>query len=342
MSEVNLDAALVERGGGMNNDENWRGVLRSKGCFRVAADHRVAYRGAQAGGVSDVKPAGMWWAAVPREHWGNGSCRARRSRWRDGLARKRLMKNDCNRVDFRAFAIGTTALAVLLHVGCAGSRKPATAHRSGGDGYDRRAMDHHFTSPEAFASKWDSPARDRWQKPGEIVASLGVRQGATVADLGAGTGYLIEFLRAAVGPDGRVLALDVEPAMIEFLQERKSNAGWDNVEVRRSAHDDPSLGSASVDAVVTLNTWHHVTGRTAFARRIHAGLTDGGRFVVVDFITEPTAGQGPPIEMRLAPEVVVAELEAAAFSAAVVEETLPRHYIVVATRGSRADPTSEP
>ena len=54
----------------LNDDANWQGVLRSKGFFWVAADHRVAYEWAQAGGVSNVHPAGMWWAAIPREHWG--------------------------------------------------------------------------------------------------------------------------------------------------------------------------------------------------------------------------------------------------------------------------------
>ncbi|MEL7061549.1 MAG: GTP-binding protein, partial [Acidobacteriota bacterium] len=52
-----------------HDKENWRGVLRSKGFFWVAADHRVAYEWAQAGGVSDVNPAGMWWAALPRHRW---------------------------------------------------------------------------------------------------------------------------------------------------------------------------------------------------------------------------------------------------------------------------------
>lgn len=54
-----------------HTDENWHGVLRSKGLFWVAADHRVAYDWSQAGGVSSVNPIGMWWAAVPREHWGH-------------------------------------------------------------------------------------------------------------------------------------------------------------------------------------------------------------------------------------------------------------------------------
>ena len=46
-------------------------MLRSKGFFWVAADHRIAYEWAQAGGISSVNPGGMWWAAVPREHWGH-------------------------------------------------------------------------------------------------------------------------------------------------------------------------------------------------------------------------------------------------------------------------------
>ncbi len=52
-----------------HDEANWRGILRSKGFFWVAADHRVAYEWAQAGGVGNVNPTGMWWAAVPRDHW---------------------------------------------------------------------------------------------------------------------------------------------------------------------------------------------------------------------------------------------------------------------------------
>ena len=51
--------------------ENFAGVLRSKGFFWVAAEHEIAYEWAQAGGISNVSPSGMWWAAVPREHWGH-------------------------------------------------------------------------------------------------------------------------------------------------------------------------------------------------------------------------------------------------------------------------------
>ncbi len=55
----------------LHESSNWHGILRSKGFFWVAADHRVAYEWAQAGRVSTVNPMGMWWAAVPKEHWGH-------------------------------------------------------------------------------------------------------------------------------------------------------------------------------------------------------------------------------------------------------------------------------
>ena len=53
----------------INDPENWKGILRSKGFFWVAADHRIAYEWAQAGGVSSVDATGMWWAAMPRHYW---------------------------------------------------------------------------------------------------------------------------------------------------------------------------------------------------------------------------------------------------------------------------------
>ena len=54
-----------------HDQDNWRSVLRSKGFFWVEADPRVAYEWAQAGGISNLSPAGMWWAAVPRDRWGH-------------------------------------------------------------------------------------------------------------------------------------------------------------------------------------------------------------------------------------------------------------------------------
>jgi G3E family GTPase len=64
----------------VHDPEMWRGVLRSKGFFWVAADHRVAYEWGQAGGVSNVSPAGMWWAALPESKWPADFAKSRQSK----------------------------------------------------------------------------------------------------------------------------------------------------------------------------------------------------------------------------------------------------------------------
>jgi SAM-dependent methyltransferase len=193
--------------------------------------------------------------------------------------------------------------------------------------------EHRFADPARFVEAWNAPERDAWQKPEEIVAALRLEPSATVVDLGAGTGYLVPKLARAVGPSGTVLAADVEPAMLEFLANAAEKEGWTNVRTHALSPDDPELEPGSVDAIVALNVWHHIGDREAYARKLRAALRPGGVFVVVDFLKEETEGFGPPLHMRLTAEEVKRELEAGGLSAEIVDETLPRHYIV---RGAAA------
>lgn len=155
-----------------------------------------------------------------------------------------------------------------------------------------------------------------------------IAPGATVMDLGAGTGYLVPRLSAAVGESGTVIAQDISPEMIEYLSLTKEKAGWTNVTVSQGAPDDPGLDAGSVDRIVTLNVWHHINDRPAFGRALYASLRPAGMVVIVDFLDEETEGFGPPMEMRLPAEQVVAELNEAGFQATIIEETMPRHYVV--------------
>src|SRR6185436_10774022 len=79
---------------------------------------------------------------------------------------------------------------------------------------------HDFADVEQWRRVFDDPARDAWQKPGELVAALGLRPGMWVADLGAGTGYFSRWLDAAVAPGGVVFAVDTEPNLIAHLRAR--------------------------------------------------------------------------------------------------------------------------
>lgn len=190
-----------------------------------------------------------------------------------------------------------------------------------------QGMNHAFDDPERWSKVFDNPERDVWQKPDEVVAALKLQPGMVVADLGAGTGYLLERLSRAVGPEGKVLALDVEPSLVEHMKVRAREAGLENVEPRVVDPADPGLAVGSVDRIVTVNTWHHIGDRPAYARRLAESLKPGGELHVVDFDLD--AERGPDPQHRLSPEAVIAELAAGGFEAAAAAETLPDQYIIV-------------
>ncbi|APW58658.1 Ubiquinone/menaquinone biosynthesis C-methyltransferase UbiE [Paludisphaera borealis] len=188
---------------------------------------------------------------------------------------------------------------------------------------------HHggFDDPKLFETRWNDPDRDKWQHPEEIVAALALTPGATVADIGAGTGYMVAHLSEAVGERGTVIPIDVEQAMITYLTRRGEELGPAKIVPHKARGDSPELHDDSVDGVITLNTWHHIKGREAYAKKVYAGLKRGGRFVVVD--SEVDAESGPPKEMRLAAGRVVKELETAGFRAEIARESMPQHYMIV-------------
>ncbi len=125
--------------------------------------------------------------------------------------------------------------------------------------------------------------RDAWQQPERVVDALGLEPGDRVADLGAGGGYFTFRLARAVGPQGRVFAVDVDSDMLSYLEERSAEEGTPQVEVVRAAPDDAGLAPASVDLVFTVNTYHHLPERSAYFRRLAAALRPAGRVAIVDF-----------------------------------------------------------
>src|SRR5207247_8747018 len=114
---------------------------------------------------------------------------------------------------------------------------------------------------DAYFAELESPDRAGWQQPARVVETLRLRAGMTVADVGAGTGYFARRFAAAVGPTGKVLALDTEPEMLEELRRRAPDAT--TIETRRVEPDDPRLAPASVDLIFICNTGHHLTSGCA-------------------------------------------------------------------------------
>src|SRR5262249_1038264 len=112
---------------------------------------------------------------------------------------------------------------------------------------------------------------------------LGIRPGDRVADLGAGSGYFTVRLADAVGPGGKVYAVDVDEAMNGYLRDRLRRAGIDNVEVILGRFDDPLLPNGGVGVVLVADPHHPLGDRPAYFRNLRRDLAPGGRVAVVDF-----------------------------------------------------------
>ena len=216
------------------------------------------------------------------------------------------------------------------HPGAGGEHAGHGGHGHGGHGHGHGGHGghhHDFSDVERFAAIFDDPARDEWQRPAEIVSLLALSEDMTVADLGAGTGYFAPHLSTAVGEGGRVLALDVEPAMVDHMRTRFAEAGLTNAEAQVVEQNEPGLAEGSVDRVLIVDTWHHISDREAYAGRLRSALRPGGFVLVVDFTLD--SPHGPPAAMRLEATAVAAELQAGGLSAQVVEqEQLPYQYVV--------------
>src|SRR6476469_6893578 len=89
-------------------------------------------------------------------------------------------------------------------------------------------MEHRFDDPERYAKSFDDPARDGWQLPARVIEALALSPTASVADIGAGTGYFSVRIAKAI-PRGTVYASDVEPSMVDYIRKRAAGDRLKNI-----------------------------------------------------------------------------------------------------------------
>jgi SAM-dependent methyltransferase len=212
------------------------------------------------------------------------------------------------------------SLGIALLLACTSPRPQPQQHAHGHHAHG--GMPHRFENAEAWAKVFDDPARDAWQEPDRVVASLALDKTMTVADVGAGTGYFAVRIAPLVA---EVIATDIEVDMARYLTERAAREGHANIRAITTPPDDPQLAPGSVDRILVVDVWHHLGDRRAYAQKLAAALAPDGFIAVVDFKLD--AKHGPPREHRLAPEAVIADLEAAGLHAVVALE-LAEQYVI--------------
>ena len=177
----------------------------------------------------------------------------------------------------------------------------------------------------------ERPERLEEEEPDTALDALKIARGSTVADIGAGSGYMTMRLASRVGPEGKVYANDVQPQMLQMLQRRVERAHVTNVVLVQGAIDDPKLPSAAMDLELMVDVYHELSRPQEMLRGLRTALKPDGRLVLLEYRKEDPAIPIKP-DHKMSVREAKLEVEAEGFVLARVDESLPRQHILIFTK----------
>jgi ubiquinone/menaquinone biosynthesis C-methylase UbiE len=179
------------------------------------------------------------------------------------------------------------------------------------------------------AADWlERPTRDEEEKTELLVDSLGVKPGETVADIGAGTGYFSRRLAKSAGPRGVILAVDIQPEMLDLLTNQMAALSITNVRPVLGTITDPKLPPASVDMVLMVDVYHEFSHPFEMMQGICRSLKPTGRVVFVEFRAEDPQVPIKPLH-KMSEAQVRKEMAAQELEWRKTVEVLPRQHIII-------------
>jgi cyclopropane fatty-acyl-phospholipid synthase-like methyltransferase len=193
------------------------------------------------------------------------------------------------------------------------------------------AEHHSFHNWKHWSQVFESPERDEWQKPDQVMSALNLHPGDAVADIGAGSGYFARRFAKKVAPNGKVLALDVEPEMVSHLNAEAKEQKLSNLVAKQVRPDDAGLAPGSTDLIFLCDVYHHIEHRADYDRKLLPALRPDGHVVLIDFKKDYAVEGGPPYEMRVARGEAIDQFKQAGFKLEREYHFLPRQYFLVFT-----------
>ena len=159
------------------------------------------------------------------------------------------------------------------------------------------------------------PKRDQQQRPGQLMAQMGLKPGMTVADIGTGVGHLLPFLSKRAGDQGHVIAEDIFDDFLSAAKQLVSEQKLANVTFVKGEEADPKLPEGQVDMALCFDVYHHFNYPEKMLAGIYKGLRPDGKLVVVEYYKRPTAmPNGMAVtHIRLDMPDLIKELEANRF-----------------------------
>jgi 2-polyprenyl-3-methyl-5-hydroxy-6-metoxy-1,4-benzoquinol methylase len=168
------------------------------------------------------------------------------------------------------------------------------------------------------AAEWierlNRPERLKELRIDEIVKGLGLKPGDVVADLGAGGGAFEGALAEAVGPTGKVYAVEIDQGFIDFIDKAAKDAGLANVQTVLGEFTDPNLGDVKVDVAMFHDVLHHIEKRAEYIKNLDKYIKPTGRVAVIELNKEdPNTSHKDEPELQVGKEELDAWMDGIGF-----------------------------
>ena len=186
----------------------------------------------------------------------------------------------------------------------------------------------------------ERPERESEENLEGALDAIGLKPGMTVAEVGAGTGYVSLRMAKRVGPSGKVYANDLQPQMLVLLRNNATKGGITNVETVLGSESDPKLPPGQMDLIILVDVYHEFSQPQKMLQGIRRALKPDGRLVQLEYRKED-----PAIPILLDHKMSVAEakteVEAEGFKLEPVIEILPRQHILIYTKAAVKGPEAK-
>ncbi len=160
-----------------------------------------------------------------------------------------------------------------------------------------------------------------------LIDALDLQPDDVVADIGAGSGYFTFRISPRV-PRGKVLAVDIQPEMLEMIQKKQQEAGGTNVQTILGTVDDPRLPSDSVDWVLLVDAYHEFSHPYEMMRDVADALTPGGRVALVEYREEDPSVMIKP-RHKMTEAQAVREMKAVGLKLLKNRDVLPQQHLMI-------------
>jgi len=178
------------------------------------------------------------------------------------------------------------------------------------------------------------PEREAEEKTSRMLKELRLEPGDVACDLGAGNGYHTLAMAKAVAPKGRAIGVDIQPEMLELLQQRAKKQGVANVETILGGESDPKLPDATCDLILLADVYHELAEPAAMLQHLGDALTPTGEIVLLEFRGEDPEVPIKPLH-KMTKKQMLRELEANGFELSRSFEELPwQHLMFFVRRGA--------